>query len=207
MAYWPAVVPRCPLTLLHVYIVRNRTDPDATTPTLRWFMASSCVFVVASDKTGFVFCWLGKTGWLRKSPKSVWSGAGVWSQSGFSGVGPGSEGRLTRCSSMRLACERKMRLKKSSSGTVGPRVGGGGGAHLWSSSREPWENILLTSVITEDLGLCGIDQWQKNIHSPLNSSWISFFFKPVKCLHFNLYEMNKHLSCVCFGLNDRPGTW
>lgn len=158
MAYWPAVVPRCPLTLLHVYIVRNSTDPDAITPTLRWFMASSCVFflvVVASDKTGLVFCWLGKTGWLHKSPKSVWHG--VCSQSGFSGVGPGSEGRLTRCSSMRLACERKMRLKKSSSGTVGPRVGGGGGAHLWSSSREPWENILLTSVITEKIwGFVGL---------------------------------------------------
>lgn len=30
-----------------------------------------------------------------------------------------------------------MRLKKSSSGTVGPRAGGGGGAQRWSSKREP----------------------------------------------------------------------
>lgn len=32
-----------------------------------------------------------------------------------------------------------MRLKKSSSGTVGPRTGGGGGAHRWSSKRDPWQ--------------------------------------------------------------------
>ncbi len=41
-----------------------------------------------------------------------------------------SDGKMTLCSSIRLAWERRMRLKKSSSGTVGPLVGGGGGAHL-----------------------------------------------------------------------------
>lgn len=40
------------------------------------------------------------------------------------------EGSETLCSSILLACERMMRLKKSSSGTVGPREEGGGGAHL-----------------------------------------------------------------------------
>lgn len=59
------------------------------------------------------------------------------------GVGPdlalAAEGSVTRCSSIRLACERMMRLKKSSSGTVGPRAGGGGGAQRWSSRREPWK--------------------------------------------------------------------
>lgn len=39
------------------------------------------------------------------------------------------EGSVTLCSSILLACERMMRLKKSSSGTVGPRVEGRGGAH------------------------------------------------------------------------------
>lgn len=54
-----------------------------------------------------------------------------------------ADGRVTRCSSIRLACERMMRLKKSSSGTVGPRIGGAvGGAQRWSSNREPcwWRN-------------------------------------------------------------------
>lgn len=49
-----------------------------------------------------------------------------------------ADGRVTRCSSIRLAWERMMRLKKSSSGTVGPRTGGGGGAQRWSSRRDPW---------------------------------------------------------------------
>lgn len=40
------------------------------------------------------------------------------------------DGSVTLCSSILLACERMMRLKKSSSGTVGPREEGGGGAHL-----------------------------------------------------------------------------
>lgn len=49
-----------------------------------------------------------------------------------------ADGRVTRCSSIRLACERMMRLKKSSSGTVGPRTEGAvGGAQRWSSNREP----------------------------------------------------------------------
>lgn len=47
------------------------------------------------------------------------------------------DGKMTLCSSILLAWERRMRLKKSSSGTVGPLVGGGGGAHLWSSSLDP----------------------------------------------------------------------
>lgn len=47
------------------------------------------------------------------------------------------EGSVTLCSSILLACERMMRLKKSSSGTVGPREVGGGGAHLCSSRRDP----------------------------------------------------------------------
>lgn len=52
------------------------------------------------------------------------------SQDWSEGVCLVSDGNMTRCSSIRLAWERRMRLKKSSSGTVGPLVGGGGGAHL-----------------------------------------------------------------------------
>ncbi|KAG9338411.1 hypothetical protein JZ751_025815, partial [Albula glossodonta] len=36
------------------------------------------------------------------------------------------DGKVTRCSSILLACERMIRLKKSSSGTVGPLAAGGG---------------------------------------------------------------------------------
>lgn len=39
------------------------------------------------------------------------------------------EGKWTLCSSILLACDRKIRLKKSSSGTVGP-FADDGGAHL-----------------------------------------------------------------------------
>lgn len=38
-----------------------------------------------------------------------------------------------------------MRLKKSSSGTVGPRTGGGGGAQRWSSRREPYRKRSIFS--------------------------------------------------------------
>lgn len=48
------------------------------------------------------------------------------------------EGGGTRCSSILLDWERRMRLKKSSSGTVDALVVGGGAAHLWSFSLEPW---------------------------------------------------------------------
>lgn len=47
--------------------------------------------------------------------------------------------KRTLCSSILFAWDRKMRLKKSSSGTVGPFVAAGGGAHLWSSSLDPWK--------------------------------------------------------------------
>lgn len=47
------------------------------------------------------------------------------------------EGGGTRCSSILLDWERRMRLKKSSSGTVDALVVGGGAAHLWSFSLEP----------------------------------------------------------------------
>lgn len=49
-----------------------------------------------------------------------------------------------------------MRLKKSSSGTVGPRVAGGGGAQRWSSKREPWE------------GKCGEMKPQHPVYVTLN---------------------------------------
>lgn len=39
-----------------------------------------------------------------------------------------------------------MRLKKSSSGTVGPRIGGGGRAQRWSSKREPCRRKSLSCV-------------------------------------------------------------
>lgn len=57
-----------------------------------------------------------------------------WGQSGLDCVTPGGR---TRCSSILLDWERRMRLKKSSSGTVGPLFADGGAAHLWSFSREP----------------------------------------------------------------------
>lgn len=57
------------------------------------------------------------------------------------------EGRVTRCSSIRLAWERMMRLKKSSSGTVGPRMGGGGGAQRWSSKRDPCKIDIKHSIL------------------------------------------------------------
>lgn len=63
------------------------------------------------------------------------------SQSGLDWVTP--DGGRTRCSSILLDWERKMRLKKSSSGTVRPLVAEGGAAHLWSFSLEPWH---LTSM-------------------------------------------------------------
>lgn len=53
-----------------------------------------------------------------------------------------------------------MRLKKSSSGTVGPFVGEGGeeeggAAHRWSLSLDPWNigeiNNTVTSAINEEL--------------------------------------------------------
>lgn len=50
-----------------------------------------------------------------------------WSQSGLDCVTPGGR---TRCSSILLDWERRMRLKKSSSGTVGPLFADGGAAHL-----------------------------------------------------------------------------
>lgn len=39
---------------------------------------------------------------------------------------------------MRLACTLWIRLKKSSSGTVGARGPGSGGEHRWSSILEDW---------------------------------------------------------------------
>ena len=93
--------------------------------------------------------------WLRKKTKSHLKkifkkgrGAGYfiwypeitclifpWSQSGLDCVM--LEGGSTRCSSILLDWERRMRLKKSSSGTVCPLVVEGGAAHLWSLSLEP----------------------------------------------------------------------
>lgn len=48
----------------------------------------------------------------------------------------------TRCSSILLDWERRIRLKKSSSGTVGPAWAAAGAAHLWSSSLEPWNSVI-----------------------------------------------------------------
>lgn len=51
-----------------------------------------------------------------------------------------SDGRCTRCSSIRLAWTLCMRLKKSSSGTVGARGPPSGGEQRWSSILEDWTN-------------------------------------------------------------------
>lgn len=59
---------------------------------------------------------------------------------------PGGGG--TRCSSILLDWERRMRLKKSSSGTVGPLVVEGGAAHLWSLSLEPCNIVEMDSTVT-----------------------------------------------------------
>lgn len=60
---------------------------------------------------------------------------------GQSGLDCETVGGGTRCSSILLDWERRMRLKKSSSGTVGPAGVADGAAHLWSSSLEPWNGV------------------------------------------------------------------
>ena len=75
-------------------------------------------------KHGFFICYREMT--REKDPS--------WGQSGLDCVTPGGR---TRCSSILLAWERRMRLKKSSSGTVVPFFAEDGAAHLWSFSREP----------------------------------------------------------------------
>lgn len=47
-----------------------------------------------------------------------------------------------------------MRLKKSSSGTVGPRAEGGGGAHRWSSKRELWQRQRQFQIRIQTLNYC-----------------------------------------------------
>lgn len=66
---------------------------------------------------------------------------GSMSQSGLDWVAVG--GSRTRCSSILLDWERIIRLKKSSSGMVGPFVVETGAAHRWSFSLDPWH---LTSM-------------------------------------------------------------
>ncbi|TNN83201.1 hypothetical protein EYF80_006534 [Liparis tanakae] len=58
------------------------------------------------------------------------------SGSGESASSCSSEGSWTRCSSMRLACTLWIRLKKSSSGTVGAWGPASGGEQRWSSILE-----------------------------------------------------------------------
>lgn len=47
-----------------------------------------------------------------------------------------------------------MRLKKSSSGIVGPRTGGGGGAQRWSSKRDPWSSEQEGRELQFEIRLC-----------------------------------------------------
>lgn len=67
-------------------------------------------------------------GFQKKEKKTLKEIVHSWNQSGLDWVTP--RGARTRCSSILLDCERTMRLKKSSSGTVGPLLLEGGAAHL-----------------------------------------------------------------------------
>lgn len=75
-----------------------------------------------------------KTTGTKKKKKEIYN-------PGQSGLDCVTVGGGTRCSSILLDWERRMRLKKSSSGTVGPAGVADGAAHLWSSSLEPWNGV------------------------------------------------------------------
>lgn len=84
-------------------------------------------------KNGGHFIWSSRDHRDKKKKKNY--------NPGQSGLDCETVGGGTRCSSILLDWERRMRLKKSSSGTVGPAGVADGAAHLWSSSLEPWNGV------------------------------------------------------------------
>lgn len=92
---------------------------------------------------------------------------------GQSGLDCVTVGGGTRCSSILLDWERRMRLKKSSSGTVGPARVADGAAHLWSSSLEPWNGVEALAT-----------------KSTLELAHVNLFF----CLTWHFTSMSKNTS-------------